>query len=64
MAVKVTFVYEPDDPDATHPMGVTNEEYDRVTQQLMYGYGAEEVLFERVHTPTHRGEPKTKRKKA
>ena len=50
MRVRVTFEYEPDEDkvDADHDMGVTEEEYDNVTEVLIGRFGAEDVEVEKV----------------
>lgn len=60
MSVRVTFTYEPDEPDATHAMGISSDEYDRMTMQLLEHFGADEVTFERVEAerPHRSGGPK------
>jgi hypothetical protein len=48
MRVKVTFVYEPEDSDPDHKMGVSDEEYEKVSEKLMMTLGAEDIDFEKV----------------
>lgn len=45
--VKVTFYYEPDEPDDEDETGMSADEYDRVTERLI-GLGADNMKFERV----------------
>lgn len=49
MQVKVTFLYEPEpeNVDEDHAMGVTNAEFDRMSNVLIRE-GAEEIDFEKV----------------
>jgi hypothetical protein len=60
MSVRVTFTYEPDEPDDSHTMGISGDEYDRMTMELLEHFGADEVTFERVETeaPRRGGGPK------
>lgn len=63
MAVRVTFIYEPDDPDDDHPMGVSDAECDEVTEKLMRVFGAEDIEFARmasVSAPIEKTERKPK----
>jgi hypothetical protein len=46
MAVKVTFTYEPDEPD-DHSAGMSEEEYQRLMEQLM-ALGAEDINVEKA----------------
>jgi hypothetical protein len=47
--VKVTFIYEPDNPDPDDPTGVSNDEFEEKTNLLMYIFAIEDIPeFERV----------------
>lgn len=48
MTIRVSFTYEPDDPDDDHEMGVTEAEHQAVSDKLMFEFGAEDVNFERL----------------
>jgi hypothetical protein len=43
MTVLVSFDYEPDEPDDTDPTGVSSDEFDRLTDQLME-IGADNIV--------------------
>lgn len=45
MAVRVTFLYEPDEPD-DHEVGMSQAEYDRLMEKLMM-LGADNIEMER-----------------
>lgn len=45
--VKVSFVYEPDEPDEADSTGVSSDEYELVTGKLME-MGAENIQFEKA----------------
>jgi hypothetical protein len=45
--VKVTFVYVPEEPDPGDSTGMTEDEYNRLIDQLMQ-LGAEDTTIERV----------------
>jgi hypothetical protein len=47
--VRVTFIYEPDDPDDDHPTGVSNAEFEEKTDLLMASFALSECAeFERM----------------
>ena len=45
--VRVSFVYEPDEPDEDDDTGVSNEEFEKISDALMM-FGAEDVKFEKI----------------
>lgn len=46
--VKITFNYEPDEPDDDDETGVSEAEYTKVTEILMEQIGAENIKFEKA----------------
>lgn len=44
MKVKVTFDYHPADPDPSDPTGLSEEEFERLTEELMEQLGAENIV--------------------
>lgn len=48
MTVKISFNYEPDEPDEDDSTGMSLEEYERVTEHLMSSVGAESIQVEKV----------------
>jgi hypothetical protein len=61
MSVRVTFTYEPDEPDDSDKMGISSSEFEQMTDSLMMNYGADEIDFERVvatEEPSRGGGPK------
>ena len=63
MSVRVSFTYEPNEPDDDHEMGVSADEYERVSDELMQRYAADDIEFARVdnaRTPTPTGGRKKK----
>ena len=47
MSVKVTFTYEPDDPDDDDSTGMSAEEHDQLHDQLM-SLGADNIIIEKI----------------
>lgn len=50
MTVRVQFDYEPDEPDDDDKTGMSEAEYEKVTDGLMQTYGAENIEFEKKVT--------------
>lgn len=48
MKVKVTFVFEPEDPDENDPTGLSEDEFNELTDGLASEYGAENIIVEAV----------------
>jgi len=46
--VKVTFIYEPDEPDEEDQTGVSSAEFERVNDLLSMSVGAEDIQFEKA----------------
>jgi hypothetical protein len=47
MASKVTFIYEPDEPDEDDPTGISSEEFERLHEQLAF-LGAYDIKVEKI----------------
>jgi hypothetical protein len=43
MTVKVSFNYEPDEPDDNDPTGVSEEEHSSLTDKLAMEFGADNI---------------------
>lgn len=48
MAVRVTFLMTPDSPDDDDKTGMSNEEFEQVTDHLMMELGAENIEIVKV----------------
>jgi hypothetical protein len=48
MAVRVTFVYDPAEPDPNDRTGVSEVEFNTMNEELMQRYGAHEIDFEKI----------------
>lgn len=43
MTVVIKFNYEPDEPDDDDSTGLSSDEFDRVSDRLMEGFGADNI---------------------
>ena len=53
MKVRVTFVFEPDEPDDQDPTGLAEEEFLELTGGLSSEYGAEDIEVSAIKVYDH-----------